>query len=52
MDLSVVIVEKKEGIERRYGVGGVPCLVCGPEEKYYGLHFSHEKAKKILTAAI
>ena len=52
VDLHVLIVEKEKGIDQLYGVGGFPCLVCGPEEKYYGMHFSHSEAKSIITAKI
>lgn len=46
--LPVMIVEKEEGVEQRYDISGVPCLVCGPSEKYYGIDFSIPEAKEIL----
>lgn len=48
VDLPVMIVEKEEGVEQKYDISGVPCLVCGPSEKYYGIDFSVQEAKEIL----
>jgi hypothetical protein len=49
IDLPVKIAEKEEKLAEKYGVAGYPCLVCGPDQKYYGIHFSHKEAKAILT---
>jgi glutaredoxin len=52
IDLQVIIVEKERGVQKRYGISGVPCLVCGPDKKAYGLHYSHEEAKDILSGVL
>lgn len=48
VDLSVVMVEKERELAAKYNAFGYPCLICGPEIRYYGFHFSHEQGKKIL----
>ncbi len=50
-DLQVIVIEHDKEAQKRYGVSGVPCLVCGPDHKAYGLHYSHEEAKEILSGA-
>lgn len=51
VDLQVIIIEQDGEALKRYGISGVPCLVCGPDKKAYGLHYTHAEAKKVLSSA-
>jgi glutaredoxin len=52
VDLQVIIIERDKEVLKKYGISGVPCLVCGPGKKAYGLHYSHEEAKEVLSSAL
>lgn len=49
VDLHVIIIERDKEEAKKYGFSGVPCLVYGPDKKAYGLHYSHQDAKEILS---
>ncbi|MEE4243597.1 MAG: hypothetical protein V2I36_19205 [Desulfopila sp.] len=49
IELPVKIAEKEENLTERYGVTGYPCLVRAPGLHYYGVHFTHEEAKAIVS---
>lgn len=48
-ELHIIIAEDDELTAQKYNISGFPCLVCGPDKKYYGIHFSHAEGKAILT---
>lgn len=50
VDLRVLTIEKDNEVQKRYGISGVPCLVYGPEKRAYGLHYTHEEAKEVLSS--
>lgn len=47
---QVIDIDEQPGAAEAYSAVGVPCLVTSPSRNTYGIHFSHEEARHILSA--